>query len=254
MKKLHRLNANGIARFQNFLDSQDSTEPESFDMELLTSPEFAMPLASDYSIEETCDFSTRYEAAATLMEIANKSGLADVALDRGYWCWLSWLWFESLCPVGKDGRRKPGESARWILNLDWNRYYRHLLAGPWWIRQSHVDDPERARALLCTPVAKPGELVAQVASRQGLVSNPGFVAMLTLLFYDSSIQKLRKGVSGKGGGGNARRLATVIDQLDMIWDLYSAGSGDFIKLLPREFDRYKSAAPRSTEVDPARKT
>ena len=241
MPRLHRLNAAGIARFQAFIDSQSTAEPESFDIDIVTDPRFATPAGGECTVEDTCTFATRFDAGQTLARIVREADLPDAAFDRGVWCWLSWLWFESLCPLGPDGKRKPGEGARWILNLDWNRYYRHLLAGPWWIYASHNEDPERARALLCTEVVKPGELVAQIASRQELVSNPGLVGMLTRLFYNPETGKLRKGIAGKARG-SARRLADVINQLDMIWDLYSTNTDEFIGLLPAEFDRYKDAA------------
>lgn len=238
MPRLHRLNEAGIARFQAFIDSQSTAEPESFDIDTVTDPRYSAPAGNECSVADTCDFTTRFEAAEELTRILCEAGLTDPAFDRGVWCWMSWLWFESLCPLDSNGKRKPLESARWILSLDYNRYYRHLLAGPWWIFASHSDDPERARALLCTPVAKPGELVGQIASRQELVSNPGLVGLLTRLFYDANTGKLKRGHGGKAGG-SPRRFADVINQLDMIWDLYSTTTDELAILLPSEFDRYK---------------
>jgi len=238
MTELYRLTDEGIIRFQEFIDSQSTTEPESFDLEVATDPRYSEIASEDCDIPETCSFNNRFEAASVLSELIRNARLPDAAHDRGVWCWLSWLWFESICPIGGDGKRKTGEPARWILNLDYNRYYRHILAGPWWIYDAHRDDPDRALALLCTPVTTLGELNAQIAGRQELVSNSGLVGMLTKHFYDSVTGKLRRGISGKGRG-SARRLATVINQLDMIWDLYSTSPDEFFELLPSEFDRYK---------------
>lgn len=238
MVKVHRLTEKGIARFIEFIDSQRTTEPESFDIEVVNSSSLSTQVDSDFEVSLTCDLETRFDFAEVLSTIVDGAEISDPEHDRGFWCWISWLWFESICPTDKHGRRLPGEIGRWVLNLDYKRYYRHLLAGPWWIYRSHIEDPERARALLCTRISTLGELAAQIASRQELVSNPGLVEMLTQLFFDPATQKLRRGIAGKGKG-SARRLAKVLDQLDMIWDLYSTTADEFAQLMPAEFDKYK---------------
>lgn len=238
MPKLHRLTKTGIERFQEFLDSQGTAEEEAFDTDLLTHPEFAEPAGESPEVGDECRLTTRFDAAAAVAPIIDAAHLPDPSLDRGVWCWLSWLWFESLCPTNNAGRRDPKASERWVLDLDYKRYYRHLLAGPWWIYHTHRDDPERARALLCTDVNKPGELVAQVAAYQELVSNPGLVEMVTRLFFDPEKKRLKRGHGGKEAG-SARRLVKVLRQLDLVWDLYSTPAREFMALIPAEFDRFK---------------
>lgn len=240
MLRLHRLTPIGIDRFQKFLDSQTSAEPEAFDRTILLTAEHAELAGAAPLVSPTCSFTTRLDAAIMVSSIVEAAALRDAALDRGVWSWLSWLWFESLCETTKDGLRKPGEPARWVLNLDYTRYYRHLLAGPWWIYNSHRAEPSRAASLLCTPVENPGELVGQVAAYQELVSNPSLVAMVTRLYHDSSTNKLRRGHAGKNAG-SARRLVKVVRQLDMIWDLYSSSPDELVNLLPPEFDRFRRA-------------
>ena len=237
MIKLHRLTQTGIKHFQAFLDSQSTAEPEVFNLAILTNPGFAVPAGDAPEVPEGCNYTTRMDAAIGVAPIIEAANLEDPALDRGVWSWLSWLWFESLCE-SKQGIRNPMGSERWVLDLDYKRYYRHLLAGPWWIYNAHRSNPERARALLCTDINKPGELVGQIAAYQELVSNPGLVEMVTRLYYDPKAQKLRRGHGGKVKGG-ARRLVKVLRQLDMIWDLYSMTADEFLALLPAEFDRFK---------------
>jgi len=239
MSRLYKLTDAGIIRFQQFLDSQGTDEAEAFDSELLVTPSIAVIAGDGPKVPGECNIKTRFDAAETLDPIISNAGLEDPALDRGVWCWLSWFWFESLCQTNKTGHRDPKGPERWILDLDYKRYYRHLLAGPWLIYHTHRADPERARALLCTDVNKPGELVGQIAAYQELVSNPGLVEMVTRLFYDAENQKLRRGHGGKEAG-SARRLVKVLRQLDMIWDLYSTPADEFLALLPTEFDRFRS--------------
>ena len=250
MVKLHRLNNAGIDRFQLFLDTQGTPEAESFDLQVILDRKYADPAGSGKDIEEECSFDSRFEAAQRLTTIIEDSSLENPGFDRGVWCWLSWLWFESLCRKDKNNRRVPKGSERWVLDIDYKRYYRHLLAGPWWIYNAHRDDPERARALLCTEVDKPGELVGQIAAYQELVSNPGLVEMTTILYYDREQNKLRRGHGGKVDGG-ARRLVKVLRQLDLIWDLYSTPAKEFLTLLPSEFDKFKQAAQKQRVMQTA---
>jgi hypothetical protein len=241
MLQPRRLTDRGIERFRSFIDSMSTEEAESFDPAVVNDPTYSRPVGSGDLVPEAVSFETRFEAAEHLAALVESAGLKEPDLDRGFWCWLSWVWFESLCPVAKDGRRQPRDMARWVLDLDWKRYYRHLLAGPWWVYEAHRDKPERAIALLCTSPTSPGELVEQVASRQELVSNPGLVEMITRLYYDPGSRKLKRGHGAKGPG-SARRIADVADQLDMIWDLYSTSGEEFLTLLPSEFDKFQDAA------------
>lgn len=237
MTQLHRLTREGISRYQEFLDSQSSDQPQPFDRTTLVDKRYAESVGASQSIREDCNFENRFEAAVEISEILKTANLSDATYDRGLWSWLSWYWFESLCSAGRDGRRKPGDASRWILDLEWNRYYRHLLAGPWWIYRQHADDPQRALGILCTPVSSPGEVVEQMASRQEFVTNPGLIEMVTLVAYDTRDKKHKRGIAGKGPG-SARRLADVLNQLDLVWDLYSMSATELLELLPKEFSRY----------------
>jgi hypothetical protein len=180
------------------------------------------------------------EAAAYLDPILGSCGVADVEHDCGLWAWLALFYFDALCPVRRNNRREPGQIARWIPEVNnYLRYYRHLLAGPYRIYRAHRDDPQRARALLCGPVSNPGEVVEQFASRQELVTNPTVVECLARLYYDPAAGRLRRG-SGGSTEGSARRLADVLGQFDVTWDLRALGVERLVCLLPGEFDRFRA--------------
>jgi hypothetical protein len=86
-----------------------------------------------------------------------------------------------------------------------------------------------------------GDVVEQLASRQEIVTNKAIVGAATKLYYDRVTGAPRRGAGGKGAG-SARRLADIINQLDLTWDLYAMSENDLIARLPAEFDRFKSAA------------
>ena len=183
-------------------------------------------------------FESRYELGAYLYRAV---GGASVDGDRGVWSWLAVAWVDILAPLRPDQTRRVGERARWVLAAeDYRRYYRHLLAGPYAIYKAHSDDPQRATALLSTPVDRPGEVVEQFASRQEIVTNPGLVGLITDLYVDPSTGRIRKGAAGKGPG-SARRLADILLQLDMTWDIYGMTAEDIGSLLPEEFGKFRAA-------------
>lgn len=81
------------------------------------------------------------------------------------------------------------------------------------------------------------DIIEQLASRLELVTNPGFVSLVNALYYDPHESRIRRGAGGKGKGA-PRRLADVMSQFDVTWDLYSMKKKDLLRLLPAEFDRF----------------
>jgi len=228
-----------MGRFSRFLDLLTTAEPELGPDEILTDEAMSEPVQPESQIEQL-NFSNRFEAANYLNEKLAEAGIANLERDKGLWAWLSLFYFDQLCPLDENGLRKPGERARWILAVgDYRKYYRHLLAGPFRIYRAHRDNPDRAFALLCTPLNRPGDIVEQLASRQELVTNSAVMEAATALFVDDETRKPKRGAAGRGPG-SARRLVDTLNQLDVTWDLYSMVAEDLLEMLPGEFDRFRS--------------
>ncbi len=184
---------------------------------------------------------TRAAAAAHLASELEPVELAgvDVIRDRGLWTWIALAWFEAIEPTLHRGQA--GALPRWILRVDdYKTYYRHLLAGPYFIHRSHGDAPARALAVLATPVGSPGDVVESLASRQVLVSNPVVMEVATRLYADRA-GGLKSGAGSKEGG-SGRRFAEVLNQLELTYDLFGLTPEGLIGLLPAEFDRFLSRA------------
>lgn len=118
------------------------------------------------------------------------------------------------------------------------RYYRHKVLGTYRIYDKHRDQPDEAMAILGSSPSTHGEIVEQIASRQELITNPGIVKLLTYLYWDVEKQSLKAGYSSKSG--SPRRLAALLAQLDMTYDLQSVHMNELIKLLPKEFNKHKN--------------
>jgi hypothetical protein len=88
----------------------------------------------------------------------------------------------------------------------------------------------------------PGDLFEQLASRQEIAACKGVIEAATLLYWNESEKKIKKGVRDKDGAGVLRRFVrATIPQFQMTYDLNSMSGNDVIQLLPREYDKWKSA-------------
>lgn len=235
--KLRRLNDEGLQRMHRFLDALTS-DPCSYPVEVLTDDAATTVVQPEIEIAPM-QFRNRFELGQYLSGTLADAGIRNIDRDRALWAWLALFYFEQLCPPDRYGRRNPGERARWVPETaNFRKYYRHLLAGPFRIFRAHRDDPARARALLCTPVGSPGDVVEQLASRQELVTNPAIMQAASELYVHPQTGQHKRGAAGRGPG-SARRLAEVLNQFDVTWDLYSMSGGAVLKLLPDEFERFK---------------
>jgi len=242
--KIRRLSGAGVDAFGEYLDSLSGPEPMPFPEALLNDAEMTSEVSPAVTVEERV-FASRFEAAEYLSERFSRAGLKDVERDHALWTWLSLFYFKELCPADQDGRHHSGERARLIPELsDFRRYYRHLLAGPFLIYRAHRDDPKRALALLCGPLYRPGEIVGQLAARQEIVTNASLMQLATDLYVDRATGKPKRGSAGKDAG-SPRRLADVLNQFDVTWDLYSMASEGILNLLPKEFSKFRQSPART---------
>jgi hypothetical protein len=237
--KLQRFNSDGIAELVGYRASLlvDPTLPPPFDM--LEDPALTQPISSDVDVPKRT-FANRLEAGQFLNDLLDAAQIRSPERDAGLWSWITLFYFDEVCPADGHGRRHPQDEARLIPILDnYQRFYRHLLLGPFLIVRAHRDQPERAMALLCNPLWKPGEIVEQLASRKELVTNRAVVDLATRLYYDPTSGSFKRG-AGSSVKGAPRRLAALFNQLDLTWYLYGMNTDEVLSLLPKEFDRFRA--------------
>jgi len=237
--KLRRFNSDGVIAFAIFrarLTLEPNLPPP---IQTLEDPALTEEIPGGVEVLKR-SFATRLEAGRFLNELLEHSGIALLERDRGLWTWLTLFYFDEVCPPDGNGNRDPQDEARLMPLLDnHQRFYRHLLLGPFLIVRAHRDNPERAIAMLCNPLWKPGEIVEQLASRKELVTNRGVVELATLLYYDKDKKSFKRG-AGSSIKGAARRLAALLNQLDLTFYLYGMSANELLALLPKEFDRFHS--------------
>ena len=236
--KLRQFNLDGITTFANYrmrLALEPTLPPP---LELLEDTALTEILSDTVEVEVQ-SFSDRLEAGRFLNELIDAAAITLPECNRGLWAWLTLFFFDAVCPEDSYGRRDPQDEARLLPILDnHQRFYRHLLLGPFLVVRAHRDQPERALAFLKQPLWKPGDIVEQLASRKELVTNRTVAEVATRLYYDAQTGTFKRGASSKTRGA-ARRLATLMNQLDLTWYLYGMTPDEVLNLLPKEFDRFR---------------
>lgn len=236
---LRRFNADGVSAFAIYrarLALEPSLPPP---LELLDDPALTEGLPGEIEVPPR-SFANRLEAGQFLNELIERAAINLPERDQGLWSWLTLFYFDEVCPADGNGKRSPKHEARLLPILDnHQRFYRHLLLGPFLIVRAHRDNPQRAIAMLCKPLDEPGEIAEQLASRKELVTNRAVAEAATQLYYDPAKASFKRG-AGSDVRGAARRLATLLNQLDLTWYLYGLSSAELLHLLPKEFDRFRS--------------
>jgi hypothetical protein len=239
--KLRCFNPDGIAAFANYrsrLTLEPTLPPPT---QLLDDPALTEIVSEAVEVAPR-PFENRLEAGRHLNELIDAAGINLPERDRGLWTWLTLLYFDAVCPPDGHGKRDPQDEARLLPLLDnHQRFYRHLLLGPFLVVRAHRDQPERALAFLKQVLWKPGDIVEQLASRKELVTNRAVAEAATRLYFDPAAGTFKRGHSSKTKGG-PRRLASLLNQLDLTWYLYGMTADEVLHLLPKEFDRFRGAA------------
>lgn len=236
--KLRRLTPTGSESFATYLSQLRDDPKLPPPVWLLEDDKASVPVA-DIEVTERV-FANRLAAASFLYELFEAAELTNVDRDAGLWTWLTLFYFDQVCPPKKGKERKAfKEEFRYIPAMaNFQKYYRHLLYGPYVIFSQHRSEIERASALLIGPVDVSNDVIEQIASRLEYVANPDLVSAVTKLYVDPEKQDYKYGAKGSGKG-SPRRLATVLQQFDLTFDISGMNSTAILELLPSEFDRFR---------------
>lgn len=240
--QLRVLTAGGMASFRQYLDEARQHTSLSPPFGLLASEESSTPLGN-VEVEQRA-FTDRFAFGSYLAEILGGLDRRSLSRNHGLWTWLALYYFDQLCPKRPDGTRRLLSPEAYLLpeRYDFRGYYRHLVRTPWLAVSDHG---ERARVLLIptgrdpdSPLARRGEIIEQLASRQAVLGNPRIIEAVYRLYFDDKGGHPHRGTGGSKGG-SPRRLALILQQLDLTFDLVACDAAKLIGLLPKEFDRWR---------------
>lgn len=239
MTHIRRFNEIGIERFRGLLHQIDSNEIEDIPQLFLTDVYSCEIIRTDVSLDQKI-FDSKEEMIKYLFNKISPFLTTTLLYDKGMWTWLAAYYFDSLCPKSKGGKRIIREESKYILNSEeWNKYYRHLLASP---VRLYKDLGDWSKIYLSGKPDIPGDLFEQLASRQEIAACKGIIEAATILYWDADENKIKRGVRNKDGAGVLRRFVkATIPQFQMTYDLNSMRGEDVIQLLPKEYDKWKTA-------------
>lgn len=231
------LNENGLSAFADWARLLKSDGGLPVPEHLLTEPTMSRPLDFEFSPVQH-EFSDRAELG-TWLNAALSGHEGEVLYDAGFWSALALFWFDQICALRADGKRKPGEVARYIFDPR-RKTYRHLVWAAWWAINSYDAD---GRYLLLPVSARDnplefggGEVMGQIAANQMTTSSSAVIKLGRKLYSDPETDRQNKGSSGKGAD-SPRRFIKVLHQFELTYD-FDAMTGDALEaLLPKEFQR-----------------
>jgi len=230
---LRVLNEKGIQAFRRYLADLREASPGRPPWEILADPRYSGTFRGDVEVERRA-FQDKLGMARYLGEKLSLFPASQVESNVGLWSWLSLYYFDQVCPLNPSGKRTPGQDCRHILDLDFRRYYRHLLNGPYNIYRLHG---ERAPLLFYGPLHRISDYYEQLSCRQGFVTNKGVIEAANLLYFDPGAGRPKYGPGVRSEkAGTLLRFIDVVQQLELTHDLFSMTGEQVLALLPPEFD------------------
>ena len=237
---LARFSDQGIAEFRHFLQSCKHEGARKVEKSLLTQEPYIEDLGVEFPVPDG-PYKNRLDMAASVEEVLCQVAIPNDLEDIGLWAWLSASLFDTVCPLDRNGARKPGKEYRHVPTSGFRDFYRHLVRGPVRIYRLYKQNPDDARIVLCQPPSSPGDYVEQLASRQERLTSPAIIGCATRLYFDEGTGRPKSGEAPNAHkSGTLRRYLDVLDQLELTYDLYSISPEELIEILPSDFDRLKS--------------
>lgn len=238
MDSVRVLNEAGLSGFEQYLATARNGDMADAPLQLLTDGATSEPFYPEVQVEPR-EFDNAYEFGVYLNGVFAACDTRDLSRNHGLWSWLALYFFDALVPPSSARKRKVLENAAYALGptFVFRRYYRHLVRTPWEAVRIHG---ELAKVLLITSGrGSRSEISEQIGAYQDLFGSRQVIAIAHRLYFDSAEQRPLRGAGGKGPG-SPRRLAAVINQLGLTYDLDACPVEDFLALLPDEFARWVS--------------
>lgn len=238
MSAVRTLNANGLAQFSKYLAELRSQPSMAPPFALLTDGRYSDPFEPSVTIEQR-SFASAYELGTYMVEAFRDCEDRLISRNHRLWSWLALFYFDHLCKPDPSGNRRPLEEAVYVLEerFSFRRYYRHGIRTPWMAVKEHG---QHAKVLLITSGrGTRTDINEQLGAYQDLFANKTVIAAAYAMYFDEANQKPRRGAGGKGGG-SPRRLASIVRQLELTYDLQACTTSQFLSLLPKEFESWIS--------------
>ena len=232
-QRIRGLNSTGIEQFRAYLARLRGGIAADPPRSLLEDPNCSVELPTDVEVG-TQQFSSRFVLGRYLCEVLDRLRRDEMERNIGLWAWMSLFFFDQVCPVAKDGSRRPGQDYRHIPDLSYRYQHRHLLYGPYHVYRRHAG---YSVLLLSGPAHSESAMYHEITSRQDFIANRGVIEATLELYMDRKRRAPKHGSQqAQAAPGSIRRFVRVLQQLDVNYDVYGMSGKDIVSLLPSEFD------------------
>lgn len=245
MKKmiLRVLNDDGIQRFAEFLNAgYKAGHIGKIPRELLKDDATSEVFGDQQQVTiDRFTFEGKYDLGSYLNAKLGAFEATKLYKLKGLWSGLSLLWLDFLCR-DVNGKLVPLVRYSYIPSDDYKYHYRHIVRLSWQLVYLHQD---KAKLLLhhtgkgSSQIYSRSDLYEQFAARQHLISSNKIISLADMIYYDKYSEQPRAGITSLKGG-SIRRLAAVLRQLDLTYDIEGMDEESIVRLLPKEFDRWKN--------------
>ena len=249
---LSALTDRGAKRFEQVLAKAARTPVEQVRVQIaaIAASEDCVPIKSsqDVNVEMFPELATREATAVWVDELLTSAGVAagPGSGSEGLFSWLAMVALPSLCRRNKSGRLAVLELHRYVQSRRAGDFYRHLVSGPYWMRQLHG---EHACIFLCQEAYIMPDVQEQMVSRPWIRESRAAVEVVDRLYWDGDTGAPKSGwtstvrVKNPPPGtdrtqprpGTLRALEVFLAQLQCTHDIQNMTSEQLIKLLPDEF-------------------
>lgn len=238
-KEIRRLTDQGIAAFRAYLTALRSGAKDPPPYHLLDDPRTSEAIENGVIIFNR-HFNRRLDAAIYFDDVLSGLEIDAIEADVHLWSWISLFYFDQVCPLEKNGMRRPGRDYRHILEPGYPYGHRHLLCGAYLVYAVYSLGAVLSQLLLWTPLHVESQFHHELATRQSLITNPGVIEAAHLLYFNEKAKQPKRGsLIKRRSPGTLYRFIDVIQQLDLTYDLYSMAGQEVLNLLPQEFNKWK---------------
>ena len=204
-------------KYQHILETQKENSEELDD-------------SKDYKIE---NYDNSYQLAESILSSLSEYEFEDID-DEKMWDWLALVNFQKIFVPGKI---RGCASYRYCVEMDdFFSSFRHLVRGPCWAVNQYKSN---ARIFTCTKPYEQNDWLEQYIKISFMREMKVMAEVCMRLYYDYSREESIPATSKGTKPGIFPRLRDKMSQYSKVKFLWEMNADEIIKMLPKEFDRYR---------------
>jgi hypothetical protein len=243
--ELRAFTNDGLEAFRSWLDRAENNVPKRWSTdppptEILLDENYSRPVGFGGLLVQR-RFDRKYDLGMEICKVLGREDAEKIINISSVWAWLSLFFSDSTFPR-KNGRWFTGDRSRHLVQTIQGRKqdqsHRHLVKSA----VTNVLRFDRYAAVLMGNADGQSKMEEQVMSRRvdpPLAHHEEFVKALHRLYWDAENEDLKSGARSDGPG-SVMHMIDLLTQFDLTYDISSLQCDDFLRLLPKHFDKFRN--------------